>query len=328
MSKKWTDLLLKSGLPFEYEVKEEFVKLGCTVWDEFTYCRTDENNIEKEFSYDIDANYWNGGSIDFMVECKYKTKETNWFFLPDTYSYQDEINYDDFFHIGDYFVNERFQYSRDSIKDKNPIGPLCLKGIEVLDNDYNETTIRRAISQVSYAFIKKFIEGINEQLFTETFFDTAFIKVPVIITNANLHRIKEKVTVEDIKKAENIEDISEKYDFIVYRNKVSSDLKNYNRDKLDNYFSSIDKDYAIKHLQYRHKDLEDFIDYISNMPELILVMHHSVNIDNYGKLFQYINELIDEKHPDAIRKRNPPDYIIKVNEQLKDILERKKKKKN
>ncbi|WP_312352017.1 hypothetical protein [Sphingobacterium multivorum] len=102
MEKHWKDLLLKSGLPFEYEVKEKLSKIGCIVEDEYIYSKADENNMQKDFSYDLDVTYWNGCSVNLMVECKYKTMDTNWFFLPDSSSYLYDINPDDFFYIGDF----------------------------------------------------------------------------------------------------------------------------------------------------------------------------------------------------------------------------------
>lgn len=323
MEKNWKDLLLKSGLPFEYEVKQNFSKQGCTVYDEYIYSRADENNIQKDFSYDLDANYWRGASIDFMIECKFKTKDTNWFFLPDPFAYLNDIYRDDFFHIGDYFVNPRFAFSRIEVRNKAFIGPLCGKGVEILDNNFIETNIRKAINQISYAFIEKVIEGINEQLQTEMFFDTAFITVPIIITNAKLNIINENVTVKQIQNAKSIEEVSEQRDFLIHRSKIGNDLRNYNLKKLKEYFNN-NFDYANKHI--RTENIDRLIENLSNMPELILIMHHSDTEDNYSKLFKYIDELMEEKHPEAVKKRQPkPSYINEVENKLKEILDRKNK---
>ena len=324
MSNKWKDLLLKSGLPLEFEVKERFIKKGCTVWDEFIYTREDEERKEKEFSYDLDVNFWNGCSVDLMVECKYKVKDSNWFFLPDYYAYQEDIYPDDVFYIGDYFVHERFRFSRVEQSGKEFIGPLCLKGIEILDNDYLEINIRKAINQVSYAFIDKFIEAIDEQLHTETFYDLAFIKVPLIITNAKLNLINKEVTIKSIKNATKIEDVATQYNFLIHRNRISKDLKEHNRRKLEKYFQSIDSERAEKYLNHESKFLDSFISYACNLPNLILIMNHSEEDDNYDTLFKYLYEFIDEKHPEAIKRRSPPpDYIVKVEERLKEILKKK-----
>ncbi|KKK78009.1 hypothetical protein LCGC14_2847850, partial [marine sediment metagenome] len=122
-----------------------------------------------------------------------------------------------------------------------------------------------------------------------------------------------------------INDISNKYDFLVFRNRAGNNLKKHNKEKLIKYFESIDKSYALKHLQFHQPDLDLFIDTISEMPNMILIMHHSGDADNFKILFQYIDSLINEKHPEAIKRRSPPpDYILEADRQLKAILERKK----
>jgi hypothetical protein len=323
MEKNWKNLLLKSGLPFEYEVKQKFVENQCTVWDEYQYSKLDENNIEKDFSYDLDANYWRGCSIDFMIECKYKTKETDWFFLPDSYAYQDEVVSDDFFNITDYFVNERFKFGRTNFREKEYLGPLCQKGVEIFENNYVESNIRKAINQISYAFVEKIIQGIDEQLNVETFYDTAFVSIPIIVTNAKLNIINVDISTQDIKKANKVEDISEQKSFVVHRRKISNDLKKHNLKKLNEYFNSTNKEYAEKHL-CGHQNVELLIETLSEMPSTILIMSHSDEEDNYKKLFDYVNELIIEKHPDQIRKRMPKSKkIIEVENQLEEILKRK-----
>jgi len=321
MEKHWKDLLLKSGLPFEYEVKEKFVENGCVVDDEYIYTKKDENAIQKDFSYDLDATYWKGCSVNFMIECKYKTLDTNWFFLPAPYSYIDGIYADDFFHIGDYFVNDRFAFSKKHILDKDFIGPLCGKGVELFKDTYIETNIRKAINQISYAFVEKIIEGIDEQLYTDTFFDTAFVTIPLIITNAKLNVINERITVQDIKDADEIGDVSRECDFLIHRTKIGNELKRYNEEKLRNYFSA-NSEYAEKHC--REDSMDRLIDRLSEMPKLILIMNHNYAKDNYLTLFNYIDNLISEKHPDAIKRRQPkPKYITDVEDQLKNIIERK-----
>ncbi|WOK04537.1 hypothetical protein RT717_15760 [Imperialibacter roseus] len=328
MAKDWKQLLLKSGLPFEYAVAEHFVKSGCLVWGEYQYSRPDETGKEKDFSYDIDANYWNGCSIDLMVECKYKTQPTKWFFLPDAYGYQNEADPDGFFHVGDQFVHKKFQFARGQLLDKKYLAPLCLKGVEIFENDYLETNIFKAINQLSYAFVDKLIGSFNEQLHTETFYDTAFVHVPVIVTNADLYLINKRTTISQIENASDITEVAEKHPFLVFRNKANGDLKRYNGKKLNDYFESIDKQRAIQYLNY-HFQFEQFLEDMSELPGYILVMNHSESSNNYEILLNYIRQLIAEKHPEAIKRRSPPaNYITELDNQLKEILKRKGDQKN
>ena len=83
------------------------------MWEEFSYMKKDENQIEKEFSYDLDANTWQGGySVDFMIECKYKTEPTKWLFTPDPYSYQNDLTKNSFFHPIDHFSEHTFPFDK------------------------------------------------------------------------------------------------------------------------------------------------------------------------------------------------------------------------
>jgi hypothetical protein len=295
MEDKWKNNLLKSGLPFEYEIKECFVKYSCTVWDEYSYIKADENKIEKEFSYDLDANYWPGGhSVDFMIECKYKTEPTKWFFTPDPYGYQNDLNQNSFMHVMDYFSGNQFPFRHipyDKVIEK-PLGPFCLKGVEIYRDSSLEVNITKAIHQLSYAFVEKLISSMSSQLDTEVemFHKTNFIHVPVIITNADLYLINENLTTKNIKSAKLIDDISTKHDFLLFHNKIGEDLKNHNYHRLASFLLSKSEQFKERNTSFA-EDIEHFIDVLASRlcPECILIMHHDDDHANYKKLFDYIN---------------------------------------
>ncbi|WP_312352018.1 hypothetical protein [Sphingobacterium multivorum] len=220
-------------------------------------------------------------------------------------------------------MNKRFSFSRKQPYDKKFIGPLCGKGVEIYRDNFLEANIRKAINQISYAFIEKVIQGIDEQLYNQTFFDTAFITLPIVITNAKLNIINEKITVQEIQNADNVEEVSRECDFLIHRSKIGNDLKRHNEEKLRNYFKA-NSEYAEKHILA--DSVDQLIETLAEMPQMILIMNHDYAGDNYIKLFKYIDSLIEEKHPDAIKRREPkPQYILEVEQQLKSILERKKK---
>lgn len=291
----WKNLLLKSGLPFEYEVKEIFSKYDCTVWDEYSYIKEDENKIEKEFSYDIDANYWKAGkSFDFMIECKYKTEPTKWFFMPDHSQFQTEVNQNSFFHPMDHFTDNKFLFDRVPYCNvTNHLGPFCLKGIEIFQNHCIETNIFKAINQLSYAFIEKIISGMRSQLEDGHFENTSFMHIPIIITNAELHLINHRLTTKDIKQAKTIDKVSKKHDFLFFRNKIGENLRIHNAKKLIDFFNSnnVEK-FSAKQKTFTN-DVEHFIDVVSSnySPQVILIMHHDELHKNYETLFNYINFL-------------------------------------
>lgn len=323
--KSWKEYLLKSGLPFEYEVKECFAKNNCVVWDEYSYIKNDENGLEKEFSYDINVGKWDtdeNNSFQFLVECKYKTKPTKWFFIPHPYSYQDELSQNSFLHSIDYFSDKKFifqSYPYDSIQ--SPLGPFCLKGVEIFDKDYTDLNIIKAINQLSFAFVDEVINSIQNQIEFEQCNRTTFHNIPIIITNAELHLINENVTTEEIRNAVDIGSFSTKHDFLLFHNKIGESLRRHNLRKLSRYFASVGNE-VIKNKNNSFKDdIEHLINLISEKycPEVILIMHHDKEHKNYLKLFEYINFLVK---PSVERKDAVMKVKREVEAQMKEFEER------
>lgn len=331
MEHNWKKHLLKSGLPFEYEVKELFVKNGCTVWDEYSYLKNDENNIVKEFSYDLDANKWNGGySIDFMIECKYKTEPTKWFFTPDPYSYQKELNQNSFLHPIDHFTENNFLFNQMPFYKviEEPLGPFCLKGVEIYNNKPVETNIFRAIKQLSYAFIEKTISAFDGQLDSEVkmFNDTVYLKIPLIITNADLHLINENITTKEIEKASSFEEISSEHNFLIFHNLIGEHLREYSLMKLATFFSGIEKKRVDERINTFTDDINHFCNVIASnySPECILIMKHDDNHNNYKKLFDYINFLTTESANLDERINSVQEEMKKKHKEIEEKLIKKK----
>lgn len=319
MTNNWKEYLLKSGLPFEYEVKECFAKNRCTVWDEYTYLKEDENRIEKEFSYDLDANLWNGGySIDFLIECKYKTKPTKWFFTPNPYAYQNDLSKNSFFHPIDYFTNNKFIFAGQPFDNviKKALGPFCLKGIEVYNGQSQEINISKAINQLAYAFVDKLISAMDSQLNVKMFYDSIFLHIPIIITNADLFLFNQDLTTNDIQKADSIEEISTQHNFLIFQNKIGENLRGYNYKKLAYYFTEIGKENFNNRNKSFSNDLEHFISVISQnyCPQVILIMHHDTKHDNFNKLFDYINFI-------TIKSDEREKRIVEVQDEMKKEFE-------
>jgi len=323
MTTNWKNELLKSGLPFEYEVQECFVKNGCTVWGEATYLREDEEEKVKEFSYDIDANYWKGGyCLNFMIECKYKIQPTKWFFLPHQYKYQNDLDKNGFFHPLDYFSDHSFPFNKFPVSDAfENLGPFCLKGVELFENQYLEQNIRKSIHQLSYSFVNRSIECFENQLTVDTFKNSIFLNVPIVVTNADLHLINENATIEQIESANSIEDVSTKQNFLFFFNKIGMQLKEYNKLKLKKYFQSIDSKLI---LESKTNDIDLFIEYFSSnfCPQVILFMQHTKDAKNYSTLFNYINQVLE---PDKDTQKKIDIVCKSFEERCKDFGKKVKK---
>ena len=326
-NKDWKSLLLKSGLPFEYEVKECFVEQKCIVWDEYSYLRQDENQQEKEFSYDIDANYWQGGnSFNFMIECKYKTELTNWFFLPNPYGFQKDVTPNSFLHPVDFFTENKFHFTHTPYETiQKPLGPSCLKGVEIFQNQYLELNIFKAINQLSYAFVEQLIQAMSSQLENKMFFDTVFFNVPVIITNADLYLINQKLTTANVEKATAIEEVSEKHDFLLFHNKIGESLRLHNLSALAQFFGSLENNLFETRNKSFSKTLDHFIDVLSKnyCPEVILIMHHDQAHKNYERLFDYINFMVKPSEQlSAAVKKVTEDFKSKM-ERMDELIKKK-----
>ncbi len=325
----WKKLLLKSGLPFEYEVKECFVKQGCTVWDEYSYVKEDENNVEKEFSHDQQANTWIGGnSVDFLIECKYKTEPTKWFFSPDPYAYQDELTRNDFLHPVDHFIDNKFPFTESPYdKVQDALGPFCLKGVELLGNKCNDLTIYKAINQLSYAFVHHYMNSIENQMSDGQFGGGRYFQIPVIITNAELYLINEGVTTKDIAQSKSIEEISHRENFLIFHNKIGQQLRAHNYDKVYAFFNNLPMTdrFKAKNKSFT-EDISQFINIVASVlcPQAILVMHHDEAHQNYKKLFDYITFFMVQS-PEL--KKRVKEEMEKLQETLKQMESKPRKNK-
>lgn len=292
-SKTWKDHLLKSGIPFEYEIKNYLEKKGCITDFEFSYLREDENSNIKEFSFDIDSSYIkNPFYFEFLVECKYRHESTKWVFLPEDYGGIKEIGHLDFLHLNDLFGGKSFD-----LKKEFPysIGKLCSKGIEITTDSHNPKSIDQAISQLAFGVAEKIVNQydhhINDVLkmsFSETFFST----IPIIVTTAKLFRINEDSDTKKIMRSSDINEISTEEPCIVLYLKNNIELTNHNREVFIKYFSDktsekiqpiIDSGTMARFLNNQSE----------NTPRCILVVTQNNSTNGLNNLFAYLERVIN-----------------------------------
>jgi hypothetical protein len=162
---KWKDFILQSGLPLEFEVKKVLSDFGFWSEYEFSYLRNDENNLENEFSYDIDSTMDIGKHrFNLLVECKYRHDSTNWLFIPEEYNESDRgIGTTDFRNTNDFFYKENYSdFFR--ILNFKTLAPLCSKGIEISTTGHNPKSITQAITQLSFGLANKVVDAMKIQL--------------------------------------------------------------------------------------------------------------------------------------------------------------------
>lgn len=296
MSKSWKELLLKSGLPLEYEVKESFFQNGCVVWDEYTYLRRDEDNTEKEFSYDLSANTLYGRNwVEFLIECKYKSPGQQWVFLPDPYGYQHEISKNSFIHSIDRFVDQKAVHDRYPLDKAFPLtlGPMCLKGVEISGSGYSEAPITRAINQLAYAFVHQVVSGVSQQLDEVSNGRRPFFihNIPLVVTTAELYLLREKTSIQQILESKEITDVADEHDFLLFHHQSGQSLQEYNRNHLGQFFGNMN-DYQLKALGAPFREEREFflgVVAVEYCPRAILFMRHKQSA--YEALFNYLREL-------------------------------------
>ncbi|RZK05831.1 MAG: hypothetical protein EOO46_15600 [Flavobacterium sp.] len=319
-SNKWKDFLLKSSIPLEYEVKQLLDKYGCVGRYEFTYLRHDENEIINEFSYDIDASYIKGTHFfDLMIECKYRDVSTNWIFIPEEYGGMDEIEHHCFINPNDHFT----QSNKFLTLDYEPYAPLCGKGIEINSNGHNPKSITQAINQLSYGTAEKVISGMEHQI--EKYLgttETIFYTIPIIVTTANLYRLKENVTINEIKNSSDIAQISTKEDCLVLKTPAGKHLENYNLEKFSAFIEQYGADELNKILHSFNENIEFVCSVIAKnyCPNAMAIIQFTDHNSGFKKLFDFLNEVVSPTEKTLKRQRQKQEKLQAI---MKKLDERK-----
>jgi hypothetical protein len=214
----WKDKLLSSSVPLEYEVAKILVDKGYVVDFDYTYKRLDEKE-EKDFSVDVyaDAFYpFNENkpihfTIEMLVECKFRSPNVKWLFLPDinTINSGRSVSYgpvkviDEF---SDISIKERFHFPYTNIH--------CLKGTEVNVNkgEVHGDQITHGTYQLLYALpyvlrsmIFQKLQGPLDEL-------QPAVICPILVTTAELYVVNYEFDINSVRSAESFEELSTKVD--------------------------------------------------------------------------------------------------------------------
>jgi len=215
-TKSWKDLLLSSGIPLEYSVSRVFETLGTGAGSEFRYERTDEHGIRRVFSVDVHSarHDWDRGvTLETLVECKYRHDGTKWVFLPEDYSTFLGPDFDDAFVTLDQCCPDR-RLNTQLLAEFRERYPLCSKGIELLPTDKNPKSIEQAVQQLRHAVTAKTITDLR-WMGAEFRPPAITAIVPMVVTTADLWRLKSDCTVDDVRQAEELTDVAEQHDLLV-----------------------------------------------------------------------------------------------------------------
>jgi hypothetical protein len=247
MSKKsWKDHLLSSGVPLEYSVIRIFEELGIRDPGEYRYERKTEEGLPQIFSVDVYARKLDVRRtlyIDCLVECKYRHDGTKWVFVPREYGemFEPGPNFANLFVTMDQCCVDR-KLDRGILEKFEQTYPLCARGIELLPEDANPKTIEQAVQQLRYAVVAKAIDAIDWQLFWGDIPTPMFVIIPIIVTTAELWRLKVGVTVEDIRGADEVSTVAEAHDVLVFHQKPDNLNEKDTRERFGAKFNSRQKE--------------------------------------------------------------------------------------
>ena len=280
MSKKsWKDHLLSSGVPLEYSVARIFEQLEIWRPEEFRYERKDPDGVPRVFSVDVHSSHIDSKRhvwLETLVECKYRHDGTRWVFTPREYDPIFGEDLKDLFVTLDQYCLDR-QLNRELIGGFRTNYPLCGKGIELLPDDANPKTIEQAVQQLRHAVVAKALDALVHQVDDLLGAPTPlFVIVPIIVTTAELWRLKPGTTVEDVRGADDIETIAERRDLVVLYNEPNHIDKRHSIERFDQAFdkTQIDKfDDSLKTTS--HTTFRVFVEqFASSNPSLFVVIQY------------------------------------------------------
>jgi hypothetical protein len=290
---KWKDLFLSSGIPLEYLIRDTLKEFDFDVPSEYHYFRRNEYGQELLFSIDIHATKLiepQNLYLEFFIECKYRHDSVKWIFTPEHYELLGPKFRDLFITLDQ--LNRKLKIEGNQINKFSSNYALCGKGIEVQTKSTNPEGIRKGISQLKHGLAHEIIDCLRHQLYkwlgNE---ENCFVLIPILLTSAEIWRLKDKSSLNDIKKANNINDVCEKLDIILYHEEPTPDLKKYTFELFTKSFTQEEKSLLDKKLKdiSSNKGYKWLETHFSNYyPSIFLIINHErfeMAISNCIKFF-------------------------------------------
>jgi hypothetical protein len=285
MSRKtWKDHLLASGVPLEHSVARIFEELGLRHPKEFRYERKNEVGIPQVFSVDIhsahidkERNFW----LETLVECKYRHDGTKWVFTPRDYEASFGPKFAQLFVTLDQCCPDRV-LDREAYTKFEDKYPLCEKGIELLPEDANPKTIEQAVRQLRYAVVANTVSAFSAQRSGALNNPGVpiFVIVPIVVTTAELWRLRTGTTVEDVRRAEGIGEVADAQGVVVLQQTPNDSDMNETRAAFSRQFDTEEewerrRSGELGVADIERESYEGFVDSIArNTPSLFVIMRY------------------------------------------------------
>lgn len=300
MAKDWKQILLGSGLPLEHLTRKIFHDSGFLVFVEHNYLRINEKGEPTNFSIDLRAISRSDAEevTDlFLIECKYRSPDTYWAFIPN--EYQEPFN-----QVPSPFETHNFMVDARLIPSFNSTNfnqrDFVWKGIEINSKDNNPQSITRAVSQVQYAFLESWIDHATSVL-SSKFSDYGGKQYPylvsnIIVTTADIRVLRPTTSIEDFEKAADLEEITEERDFVILDSLPDPYYTQYARNRIFSLLSKESLERSIAGVDFEDEEWEK----VDSMLQTQLEYNVNLNprfyfIVKYDKLTQLMNLLHEER---------------------------------
>lgn len=275
--KSWKDHLLSSGLPLEQSVIQTLRELGIRWPREYKYERLNENGIPTVFSVDIHAQVMEATWLEFFIECKYRHDGTRWVFIPAEYESLLDEGFHETFIILDQLDEDTYFDSWCIHKKCSGQYDLCAKGVELLSNDANPKSIEQSIQQLRYALVEESVTCLRSQIVEWGVPTPIFVLIPIVVTTAELWRIRPEITIEAIRQAEELIEIAERRDAIVVKQPPDNQLTRHTKTSFEEHMSAEERALLDDALKKRGSSggYSYFVSAFSNnRPSLFLVINY------------------------------------------------------
>ena len=236
--------LLKSGLPLEFMVARALASLSSELphplinMGEYLFERPGSalpHSVDFLFTHDLDVKNRDFLQLVFLIECKYRTRGTTWFFMQHPHN---DAGME--FFVEHFFAKGKCdRHSFPSLAPPLGLEQVCLagKGVEVYSTGQkNERSIRGGIHQLMFAASNMLIRAfLRHEVMIETMRKRGIgikgrsfhsLVCPILTTSAQVCFLKE-MTVEEIEKSKRLEDIAQTENMIVTSPKLPPYVRRY-----------------------------------------------------------------------------------------------------
>lgn len=232
MGKDWKEVLLRSGVPLEYEVAQLLASKGFDVDADFPYMRRDVEG-EKEHSVDVLATKWlESGKADsthicVLLECKYRSPEKTLLLFEAPPSPHAPIDVGGTVHAYDEFVP--YYLKDDCFRRVEESLPIVYKGLELHTNDAVERDFRRSVEQLRYAAPVALRRAFDMTFFGHPADNGAWFFAKVIVTNARVMLVGADIDVEKVQAAKELEEVATEIDGAILFSEYGPDYERHFR---------------------------------------------------------------------------------------------------